>query len=98
MKVDGIDMRGRSFEFLPLVTVLKLHILERLLFVLVGDETKLPLQIELIRRQSRFLLLNVSDEADGESPGPRWILHAYPRFGCCKQFFNKTIRPSSVGI
>jgi hypothetical protein len=48
-------MRGRSYEFLPLVTVLELHILERLLFVLVGDETKLPLQIELIRRQNRLL-------------------------------------------
>jgi hypothetical protein len=55
IKVDGIDMRGRSYKFLPLVTVLKLHFLERLLFVLVGDETKLPLQIELIRRQNRLL-------------------------------------------
>ena len=90
IKVDGIDMRGRSFEFLPLVTVLKLHILERLLFVLVGDETKLPLQIELIRRQNRFLLLNLSDAADGESARPRWILHAYSRFGRYKQFCSKT--------
>jgi hypothetical protein len=55
VKVDGIDMRGRFYEFLPLVTVLKLHILERLLFVLVGDETKLPLQTELLRRQNRLL-------------------------------------------
>jgi hypothetical protein len=80
-------MRGRSLGFLPPVTVLELHILERLLFVLVGDETKLPLQIELIRRQSRLLLLNLSDEADGESARPRWILHAYSRFSHSKQLF-----------
>jgi hypothetical protein len=33
-------MRGRFYEFLPLVTVLKLHILERLLLVFIPDVTK----------------------------------------------------------